>query len=181
MGHRTPPEPLLSLPRNEPAFSQTALFPSFQGPAVEDLKSSRRISENRGAPTLATWSTVVILNGWKEIANHLGRGVRTIQRWESLGLPVRRPKRTDRSAVCAFSEEIDEWLRSAPSSPKAQVAQAPAKNLVGLFPRASLLSMTMKRSSSPPPRHCRGKATMSGRRGTDSKRLPYCAAAFPTC
>lgn len=75
----------------------------------------------------------MILNGWKEIANHLGRGVRTIQRWESLGLPVRRPNRKDRSAVCAFSEEIDEWLRSAPSSGKAQVAQAPPAESRGTF------------------------------------------------
>lgn len=55
----------------------------------------------------------VILNGWKEIAAHLGRGVRTVQRWESLGLPVRRPKRRDRSAVVAFTEEVDQWLKSA--------------------------------------------------------------------
>ena len=31
------------------------------------------------------------LNGWKEIANRLGKGVRTAQRWEkAYGLPVRR-------------------------------------------------------------------------------------------
>ncbi len=29
------------------------------------------------------------LNGWKEIAAHFGKGVRTVQRWEkALGLPV---------------------------------------------------------------------------------------------
>ena len=53
----------------------------------------------------------MILNGWKEIANHLGRGVRTVQRWEQLGLPVRRPKGTDRSAVLALSEELDAWVK----------------------------------------------------------------------
>jgi len=31
------------------------------------------------------------LNGWKEIALHLGKGTRTVQRWEKLyGLPVHR-------------------------------------------------------------------------------------------
>jgi hypothetical protein len=55
-----------------------------------------------------------ILNGWKEIAAYIDRGVRTVQRWESLGLPVRRPKGSDRSAVLAFSDEIDMWLRQAP-------------------------------------------------------------------
>ena len=53
-----------------------------------------------------------ILNGWKEVASYLGRGVRTVQRWEELGLPVRRPKGADRSAVIAIPEEIDAWLRN---------------------------------------------------------------------
>src|SRR5579863_980355 len=50
----------------------------------------------------------------------LGRGVRTMQRWESeLGLPVHRPRGKDRSAVLAFPEELDHWLHSAPLSPDA--------------------------------------------------------------
>ena len=56
-----------------------------------------------------------ILNSWKEIAAYLGRGVRTVQRWErDLGLPVHRPKGKDRSAVLAFPAEIDSWLHSTP-------------------------------------------------------------------
>jgi phage terminase Nu1 subunit (DNA packaging protein) len=39
------------------------------------------------------------LNGWKEIANYLGRGVRTVQRWEEMGMPVRRPSKSSRSSV----------------------------------------------------------------------------------
>jgi CheY-like chemotaxis protein len=58
----------------------------------------------------------MILNGWKEIAQHLGRGVRTVQRWEILGLPVRRPRSKSRSAVVAFADELDSWLKSASSS-----------------------------------------------------------------
>ena len=50
------------------------------------------------------------LNGWKDIANYLGRGVRTVQRWEALGLPVRRPNSRLRSAVLSTAEEIDAWL-----------------------------------------------------------------------
>ena len=50
-----------------------------------------------------------ILNSWKEIANYLGRGVRTVQRWETnLGLPVHRPAGRDHSTVLAFSNELDE-------------------------------------------------------------------------
>jgi len=58
----------------------------------------------------------VLLNSWKEIANYLGRGVRTVQRWEhDLGLPVRRPWGRSRSTVMAMSDELDAWLRTAPT------------------------------------------------------------------
>ena len=56
-----------------------------------------------------------ILNGWKEIANYLGRGIRTVQRWEALGLPIRRPSGKARSAVFAISEELDRWATNAPA------------------------------------------------------------------
>lgn len=60
-------------------------------------------------------STGVVLNSWKEIASYLGRGVRTVQRYErELGLPVRRPHGRSRSAVIALSDELDLWLRHAP-------------------------------------------------------------------
>lgn len=56
-----------------------------------------------------------ILNSWKEIASYLGRGVRTVQRWEAqLGLPVHRPAGKDHSAVIAFSSELDQWLNLRP-------------------------------------------------------------------
>lgn len=56
-----------------------------------------------------------ILNSWKEIANYLGRGVRTVQRWETqLGLPVHRPAGKDHSAVLAVSSELDQWLDRRP-------------------------------------------------------------------
>jgi hypothetical protein len=57
-----------------------------------------------------------VLNSWKEIAQHLGRGVRTIQRWErDLGLPVRRPRGKSRSAVIALVDELDAWVRNTPT------------------------------------------------------------------
>lgn len=53
------------------------------------------------------------LQSWKEIAEYLGRGVRTAQRWEELGLPVRRPQPYSRkSAVYAVTHELDAWLLS---------------------------------------------------------------------
>ena len=65
-----------------------------------------------------------VLNSWKEIAVYLGRGVRTVQRWEAnLGLPVHRPNGHIRSAVIAFRGELDEWLRKAP---QLRVISAPS-------------------------------------------------------
>ncbi len=50
------------------------------------------------------------LDTWGEIAKHLGRSVRTVQRWEAQeGLPVRRLPHADRSSVFAFPHELDEW------------------------------------------------------------------------
>lgn len=52
-----------------------------------------------------------ILGSWKEIAAYLGKGVRTVQRWELLhGLPVRRPKGAPRGVVYCSREELDQWL-----------------------------------------------------------------------
>ena len=60
-----------------------------------------------------------ILNSWKEIARYLGRGVRTVQRWErDLGLPVRRPHGRDRSTVLALAEELDHWLAACAKRPR---------------------------------------------------------------
>lgn len=56
-----------------------------------------------------------VLNSWKEIAAYLGRGVRTVQRWErELGLPVRRPRGKERSAVIALTPDLDRWLQRVP-------------------------------------------------------------------
>ncbi len=62
-----------------------------------------------------------LLNSWKEIAAYLGRGVRTVQRWErDLRLPVRRPKGHERGAVIAFAEELDAWLHQTPMRSQAE-------------------------------------------------------------
>jgi hypothetical protein len=53
------------------------------------------------------------LNSWKEIAAHLDREVRTVQRWEKCeGLPVRRHFHSKASSVYAFKNEVDAWLHS---------------------------------------------------------------------
>jgi len=57
-------------------------------------------------------STAPTLNSWKEIAVYLGRGVRTMQRWEEeLRLPIHRVRPTRRSPVFAYISELDDWMR----------------------------------------------------------------------
>src|SRR5258708_9268442 len=56
-----------------------------------------------------------VLHSWKEISSYTGRGVRTIQRYEvQFGFPVHRPAASPRSAVLAFTDEIDQWLAGSP-------------------------------------------------------------------
>jgi hypothetical protein len=55
------------------------------------------------------------LSGWKEIASYLGKGVRTVQRYERhMGFPVRRPAGKPRAAVIATKAEVDAWVAASP-------------------------------------------------------------------
>ena len=64
-----------------------------------------------------------VLTSWKEIAAYLGKGVRTVQRWESeLDLPVRRPG-SERHIVLAFPAELEEWARQQHSRRDGQSDQ----------------------------------------------------------
>ncbi len=56
-----------------------------------------------------------VLTSWKEIASYLGKGVRTVQRWEKEdGLPIRRIAGS--SKIVVQREELDRWLNSQPAS-----------------------------------------------------------------
>jgi hypothetical protein len=53
-----------------------------------------------------------VLTSWKEIAQYLGKGIRTVQRWERLySLPVRRPG-DNHHAILAIPEELDAWIHA---------------------------------------------------------------------
>ena len=68
-----------------------------------------------------------LLTSWKEIASYLGKGVRTVQRWEQqFGLPVRRPNEKVKGIVHAKREELDQWLRDQWSQRPKEFAQASA-------------------------------------------------------
>jgi phage terminase Nu1 subunit (DNA packaging protein) len=53
-----------------------------------------------------------LLTSWKEIANFFGKGVRTVQRWERMGLPVHRPTQESHS-VMADPQELRLWALSS--------------------------------------------------------------------
>ena len=69
------------------------------------------------------------LDSWKEIAEYLGRDVRTAMRWaKSHGLPVRRVAGGKGRSVFAFTHEIDGWLAGQPP----ESASAPAAAIVAI-------------------------------------------------
>jgi hypothetical protein len=55
-----------------------------------------------------------ILSSWKDIANHTGKGVRTVQRWEhEFGLPVRRPVNgVGKRMVMLNTSDMDVWMET---------------------------------------------------------------------
>ena len=65
------------------------------------------------------------LDSWKEIATHLGRDVRTVQRWEARdGLPVRRLHHSKTGSVFAYAAELDAWRDAR--DPRAEERPSPA-------------------------------------------------------
>ena len=77
-----------------------------------------------------------ILTSWKEIADYLHRGVRTVQRWEiTCNLPVRRPSGHLRGSVLALKKDLDDWAAGcrmrAPQTSTAQVYASAAVSQVG--------------------------------------------------
>jgi hypothetical protein len=79
-------------------------------------------------PIQETSSRLEIFSGWKEIANYLGKGIRTVQRYElKLGLPIHRPNGRSIGSVIATKAELDGWVKAAPtrvgSMPKRRLTE----------------------------------------------------------
>jgi len=72
-----------------------------------------------------------MLNSWKEIAVYMGRGVRTVQRWEmQLGLPVHRIGKGRRSPVYTTAGELRFWFSTVgiERTPRAPLQLQPTKH-----------------------------------------------------
>jgi len=81
----------------------------MHGESGSSMQPKRRRSDRQKLPAPQ------FLSGWKEIANYLGKGVRTVQRYEcELGLPVRRPAGRPSGSVLATRAELDAWVSAIP-------------------------------------------------------------------
>lgn len=84
-----------------------------------------------------------ILSGWKDIANYMGKGVRTVQRYgRELGLPVRRISAKPKASVLVTREELDVWIHTAFNHQDSH--EKPSVNLEDLKSRASELLATLE-------------------------------------
>src|SRR6266536_4888682 len=83
------------------------------------------------------------LDSWKEIAAYLGRGVRTVQRWESdEGLPVHRLAHDKGGNVYARREELAAWWESRRRTLAAQPPDQPHTDVKPGVPRLERATMT---------------------------------------
>jgi hypothetical protein len=58
-----------------------------------------------------TTTRPTVLTSWKDIAQYMGKGVRTVQRWEQdFALPVRRPSGANKKAILARPGDLDAWV-----------------------------------------------------------------------
>src|SRR5262249_21641383 len=83
------------------------------------------------------------LESWKEIAAYLGKGVRTVVRWEKTeGLRVHRHLQERRSSVFAYKSEIDAWWqprRAVLNEEPAAAAAPPQRRIAWIAAPAAVL------------------------------------------
>lgn len=76
------------------------------------------------ATNMPTQISTHILSGWKDIASYLGKGVRTVQRYEEdMRLPVRRPAGKARASVLATKADLDAWIAASPVRKESQLTR----------------------------------------------------------
>ncbi|MGC9946000.1 MAG: hypothetical protein ABSF64_06475 [Bryobacteraceae bacterium] len=85
------------------------------------------------------------LDSWKEIAEFLRSGERTVRRWEpERGLPVHRMPGTGRGRVFAYTAELSRWLEAGgpdPAAPPPAVISSRPQRRARLVASVALLSL----------------------------------------
>lgn len=122
-----------------------------------------------------------VLTSWKEIGQYLGKGVRTVQRWErDAGLPVRRQAKLSRHAILAMPDELDTWVRSRTRGPSGALAGALQREIASLRAendemraRLDVLEATMAAVSSPG--FVNGSTVACGSLRGESQRIRHAA------
>lgn len=79
------------------------------------------------------------LNSWKEIAAHLKRGTRTVQRWSrDEALPVYRLQHDRLGSVYAYRSELDAWWVKRGAEPEHDPDSGPAGHSIAVLPFADM-------------------------------------------
>lgn len=87
------------------------------------------------------------LTSWKEVAQYLGKGVRTVQRWEQqMGLPVRRSRGCTKGTVLAFADELDVWIKSQFERKAESEVEALRRELAEIKKENQNLRVTLKQA-----------------------------------
>src|SRR5271154_2479093 len=122
---------------NNLATNTTEEAPEIRAP-LQDFRTLFTIFVNRtGEPAMPTseGTLKVIpqkelvfggarLDSWKAIAVHLGRDVRTVQRWEKReGLPVHRLFHERAGSVYAYAQEVEDWRNNRSYSRQSKPQQ----------------------------------------------------------
>lgn len=82
-------------------------------------------------------------DSWKEIADYLGRDVRTAIRWESQGLPVHRIPGGKGRSVFALSNEIDAWMSGRQPVESAPPLRGGSVTRVAAFSVVAVLAVSL--------------------------------------
>ena len=97
------------------------------GAAKPQVRGFMSVLDQSTPPTGPARSPENRLDSWKAIAAYLGRGVRTVQRWErEEGLPVHRLAHEKRGSVYADKLEVDAWWESRRQTLSAQPESEPS-------------------------------------------------------
>jgi hypothetical protein len=76
----------------------------------------------------------------------MDRGVRTVQRWETEGLPIRRVGAGNRAPVFALTADIDKWLRKHRTAAAPDHITSPQSDRRKLLAESERLVSTLQRS-----------------------------------